>query len=149
MRPFALLRSYRKRSKLTRYNSKEANRNPQPNILLNGMVSWLTESWPATISLVTWKWFALSVLLATSLRYLMQTMGQKSANPTNAALLMLLEPVWTLVLSVVIYQDNVIPKQPAVNNCKVVNNIGGSWLEKRLLKLKCSAKQHEAAKNHN
>ncbi|CSC65469.1 Uncharacterised protein [Vibrio cholerae] len=46
-------------------------------------------------------------------------------------------------------QDNVIPKQPAVNNCKVVNNIGGSWLEKRLLKLKCSAKQHEAAKNHN
>lgn len=53
-------------------------------------LSWLTESWPATISPVTWKWFALSVLLATSLRYLMQTMGQKSANPTNAALLMLL-----------------------------------------------------------
>ncbi len=68
-------------------------------------LSWLTESWPATISPVTWKWFALSVLLATSLRYLMQTMGQKSANPTNAALLMLLEPVWTLVLSVVIYQE--------------------------------------------
>ncbi|EPP7508956.1 DMT family transporter [Vibrio cholerae] len=68
-------------------------------------LSGLTESWPATISLVTWKWFALSVLLATSLRYLMQTMGQKSANPTNAALLMLLEPVWTLVLSVVIYQE--------------------------------------------
>jgi drug/metabolite transporter (DMT)-like permease len=54
----------------------------------------------------TWKWFVLSVLLATSLRYLMQTVGQKHANPTNAAILMLLEPVWTLLLSVWIYSES-------------------------------------------
>ncbi len=54
---------------------------------------------------MTWKWFALSVLLATSLRYLMQTIGQKHANPTNAALLMLLEPVWTLILSMLVYAE--------------------------------------------
>lgn len=69
------------------------------------ILCWLFESWPASVSPITWKWFALSVLLATSLRYLMQTLGQKHANPTNAALLMLLEPVWTLMLSVWIYSE--------------------------------------------
>jgi drug/metabolite transporter (DMT)-like permease len=69
------------------------------------VLSLSVETWPEHISLITWKWFALSVLLATSLRYLMQTTGQKLANPTNAALLMLLEPVWTLILSVLIYSE--------------------------------------------
>ncbi|GAL26625.1 metabolite transporter (DMT) superfamily [Vibrio variabilis] len=70
------------------------------------LLSWFTETWPSEISVVTWKWFTLSVILATSLRYLMQTTGQKLANPTNAALLMLLEPVWTLILSVLIYDES-------------------------------------------
>ncbi|QSA19888.1 EamA family transporter, partial [Vibrio furnissii] len=37
---------------------------------------------------------------------LMQTVGQKHANPTNAAILMLLEPVWTMLLSVWIYSES-------------------------------------------
>lgn len=69
------------------------------------VLSYCIETWPDTVSIITWQWFALSVLLATSLRYLMQTLGQKHANPTNAALLMLLEPVWTMVLSVLIYDE--------------------------------------------
>ncbi len=52
-----------------------------------------------------WIWFALSALLATALRYVMQTMGQKHINPGNAALIMILEPVWTVVLSVVWYAE--------------------------------------------
>lgn len=73
---------------------------------LGVLLSLLFESWPDQVSLITWKWLALSVLLATSLRYLMQTVGQKYANPTNAAILMLLEPIWTLVLSVLIYDES-------------------------------------------
>ncbi|SEG16088.1 DMT family transporter [Vibrio hangzhouensis] len=69
------------------------------------VLSLMFESWPDQISATTWNWFVLSVLLATSLRYLMQTTGQKFAHPTNAALLMLLEPVWTLILSVIIYAE--------------------------------------------
>ncbi|MCG3759737.1 DMT family transporter [Vibrio cincinnatiensis] len=69
------------------------------------LLSACFEVWPQTISSTTWKWFTLSVLLATSLRYLMQTMGQKNAPPSNAALLMLLEPVWTLLFSIWIYQE--------------------------------------------
>lgn len=63
------------------------------------------ENWPHEISVQTWQWFGLSVLLATSLRYLMQTIGQKHANPTNAAILMLLEPVWTMGFSVWFYHE--------------------------------------------
>ncbi|NAW68643.1 EamA family transporter [Vibrio sp. V27_P1S3P104] len=70
------------------------------------LLSFFLEAWPQTISLGTWKWFTLSVLLATSLRYLMQTIGQKKAHPANAALLMLLEPVWTLLLSVWFYHES-------------------------------------------
>lgn len=73
--------------------------------VLGLILSSFTETWPTEISATTWKWFALSVVLATSLRYLMQTTGQKLANPTNAALLMLLEPIWTLILSVTIYDE--------------------------------------------
>lgn len=70
------------------------------------VLSYSVETWPENVSIITWQWFALSVLLATSLRYLMQTLGQKHANPTNAALLMLLEPVWTMILSVWIYDES-------------------------------------------
>lgn len=73
--------------------------------VLGLILSYFTETWPSEISTTTWKWFGLSVVLATSLRYLMQTTGQKLANPTNAALLMLLEPIWTLILSVMIYHE--------------------------------------------
>ncbi|MFA0085753.1 DMT family transporter [Vibrio sp. E150_011] len=69
------------------------------------ILSFFVETWPETVSTGTWTWFGLSVLLATSLRYLMQTTGQKFAQPTNAALLMLLEPIWTLILSIIIYAE--------------------------------------------
>lgn len=69
------------------------------------LLSFSVETWPQQISVGTWKWFILSVLLATSLRYLMQTIGQKSVHSANAAIIMLLEPVWTLLFSVWIYHE--------------------------------------------
>ncbi|MEL0629821.1 DMT family transporter [Psychromonas aquatilis] len=44
-------------------------------------------------------WFVVSTLVATSIRYLFQTLGQFSVKIETAALIMILEPVWTLVLS--------------------------------------------------
>lgn len=61
--------------------------------------SVLFEPWPSTISNETWLWFSGSVLIATNLRVLLQTIGQRYCNVANAALIMLLEPVWTLALS--------------------------------------------------
>lgn len=73
---------------------------------LGVVLSLLLETWPQEVSLITWKWVVLSVLLATSLRYLLQTVGQKWVTPTNAAILMLLEPIWTMLLSVWIYDES-------------------------------------------
>ncbi|WP_028023209.1 DMT family transporter [Enterovibrio calviensis] len=70
------------------------------------IASLLTETWPDTISPSIWGWFTLSVLVATSLRYLMQTLGQKGASAANAAIIMILEPVWTVILSVVWYSES-------------------------------------------
>ncbi|WP_394211840.1 DMT family transporter [Enterovibrio calviensis] len=70
------------------------------------IASLLTETWPDTIPPTVWGWFTLSVLVATSLRYLMQTLGQKGASAANAAIIMILEPVWTVILSVVWYHES-------------------------------------------
>ncbi|MGF1689026.1 DMT family transporter [Photobacterium japonica] len=69
------------------------------------LASLLFETWPETISMEIWGWFALSMLVATSIRYVMQTAGQKHSTPANAAVIMILEPVWTVVLSVLWYAE--------------------------------------------
>ena len=78
-------------------------------LFVTGMVgllaSLLTETWPAQIGADIWGWFLLSTILATSIRYLLQTTGQKYCSSSNAALIMLLEPVWTVVLSVIVYAE--------------------------------------------
>ena len=47
-------------------------------------------------------WFIISTLIATSIRYLFQTLGQYSVTIETAALIMILEPIWTLILSITI-----------------------------------------------
>lgn len=69
------------------------------------VVSYFVESFPSEVESSIWWWFALSTLLATSLRYVMQTMGQKFVQAGNAALIMILEPVWTVVLSILWYGE--------------------------------------------
>ncbi|UUM31693.1 DMT family transporter [Vibrio japonicus] len=67
--------------------------------------SALFEELPDNVETSIWGWFALSTLLATSLRYVMQTLGQKGSNSANAALIMLLEPIWTVILSIIWYGE--------------------------------------------
>ncbi|WP_394144057.1 DMT family transporter [Vibrio atypicus] len=69
------------------------------------LASAMLESFPDAIESSIWGWFAASAILATSLRYVMQTLGQKGCNPGNAALIMLLEPIWTVILSIVWYGE--------------------------------------------
>ncbi|MEZ8688094.1 DMT family transporter [Vibrio splendidus] len=52
-------------------------------------------------------WFIVSAVIATSIRYLLQTVGQHSVNMEVAALIMILEPVWTLLLSVSVLGESV------------------------------------------
>ena len=78
-------------------------------LMVTGLVgltmSSIFETKPPQVSADIWVWFALSTLLATSLRYVMQTLGQKFVPTGNAALIMLLEPIWTVVLSLLWYRE--------------------------------------------
>ncbi len=73
--------------------------------LLGTLLSLLTEQWPASISSGVWGWFAASVLIATTLRYWLLTHALSRMTTAHAALLMLLEPVWTLILSTFFYDE--------------------------------------------
>lgn len=69
------------------------------------IISAYTEVWPQTVGSDIWIWFTMSVLIATSLRYLMQTIGQKHIVAANAAIIMVLEPIWTVILSILWYDE--------------------------------------------
>ncbi|KXO07998.1 Permease of the drug/metabolite transporter (DMT) superfamily [Moritella sp. JT01] len=73
--------------------------------VLGVLVSLLTETWPQQIELEIWGWLAMSVLIATSLRYALQTAGQKNTTTANAAIIMILEPTWTVFLSMLWYGE--------------------------------------------
>ena len=56
-------------------------------------------------------WFIVSIVVATSIRYLLQTVGQFSVNMETAALIMILEPIWTLVLSMSLLDEVLAPQK--------------------------------------
>ncbi|RQM69459.1 DMT family transporter [Aeromonas enteropelogenes] len=74
--------------------------------LLGTQLSLLTEQWPeGGVSHGIWGWFAASVLIATTLRYWLLTHALSRMTTAHAALMMLLEPVWTLILSTLFYGE--------------------------------------------
>lgn len=74
--------------------------------LLGTLLSLLTEQWPeAGVSHGIWGWFAASVLIATTLRYWLLTHALSKMTTAHAALMMLLEPIWTLLLSTLFYNE--------------------------------------------
>ncbi|WP_026972745.1 DMT family transporter [Aliagarivorans marinus] len=73
--------------------------------LIASCLSLLTEQVPEQIPTITWYWVGISALVATSLRYFFQTRSQSLLPAESAAILMLLEPVWTVILSVLLYQE--------------------------------------------
>lgn len=67
--------------------------------------SVLFETFPESISWQGWCWFAASVLIATNARMLLQTLGQKYCQVANGAIIMILEPVWTLLFSILLLNE--------------------------------------------
>ncbi|GGC01695.1 permease [Marinobacterium zhoushanense] len=64
------------------------------------LLSSLIESWSFDQPLEIWGWFLASVLLATSLRFSIQTRAQGLAPASHAAIIMTLEPVWAALMAV-------------------------------------------------
>ncbi len=63
------------------------------------LVSMNIEVWPEQFSSSIVSWFLASTLLATSLRFGLQTFAQGLAPASHVALIMILEPVWTALFA--------------------------------------------------
>lgn len=75
--------------------------------LVGLVVSYFSEQWDSSvIDSQTLFWLGISVLFATSLRYVLQTQGQKKVSTANASVIMILEPVWTLLLAMVMFGEH-------------------------------------------
>lgn len=58
------------------------------------------ETWPETINGSMGTWLLLSVFIGTAARFLLQTYAQGLSSPSHAAVIMILEPVWTALIAV-------------------------------------------------
>lgn len=69
------------------------------SLLLVGIIaialSLFLEDWPDQLTFNMLKWLALSALVGTAARFLLQTYAQGLTSPSHAAVIMVLEPVWT------------------------------------------------------
>lgn len=74
-------------------------------------VSPALEEIPHTVSLSIVGWFLASTLIATSLRFLLQTYAQSLTPASNAAVIMNLEPVWTALLAAVWFSESMTTLQ--------------------------------------
>jgi len=63
-------------------------------------LSLLFEPLPHSISISVAGWFLASTLIASSLRFLLQTYGMSLTPVSHAAVIMNLEPVWTAIFAV-------------------------------------------------
>ncbi|MBJ7549754.1 DMT family transporter [Marinomonas ostreistagni] len=68
-------------------------------------VSPTVEEIPHSVPLSIVGWFLASTLIATSLRFLLQTYGQSLTPASHAAVIMNLEPVWTAVLAAMWFSE--------------------------------------------
>lgn len=69
------------------------------------LLSLAFERWPQQVALSTWGWILASILIATSLRFWLQLKGQSMTSAANAALIMILEPLLTVLAAAVWYGE--------------------------------------------
>lgn len=62
-------------------------------------ISIATEQWPDDISGNMLWWLSLSVVVGTAARFLLQTYAQGLTSPSHAAVIMVLEPIWTALIA--------------------------------------------------
>ncbi|MDD3674712.1 DMT family transporter [Thauera propionica] len=62
-------------------------------------LSALTESWPDAVSTPVLGWLLASALIATTLRFFVQLYGQSLTTPSHAAVILMLEPMWTAIVA--------------------------------------------------
>lgn len=73
--------------------------------LTTTLLAAVLEPLPTTLSPLTAGWILASVIIATCLRFALQTHAQQMSSASHAALLMTLEPLWTTLLGLFFLQQ--------------------------------------------
>ncbi len=63
------------------------------------LISLGTEEWPEKVANEIWGWLLASAIIATSLRFFLQTFAQGLAPASHAAVILTIEPIWTTLLA--------------------------------------------------
>ena len=74
-------------------------------------ISAMTESWPETFTASMWQWLLLSALIGTAARFLLQTYAQGLTTPSHAAVVMILEPIWTALIAAAWFNERMTTLQ--------------------------------------
>jgi len=62
-------------------------------------LSLLLERWPETVAAPVVGWLLASAILATTLRFFVQLRGQSLTSASHAAVILMLEPMWTALVA--------------------------------------------------
>ena len=77
------------------------------------------ETWHFPLSAASWTWLIIGIMVITNTRFLLQTHAQKICPIGNAAMIMVLEPVWTLLFSVLILGE-ILSWEKAVGGALII-----------------------------
>lgn len=94
------------------------------------LLSVLFESWTQPFSVDTGMWLAASILIATSLRFGLQLQGQKYAAVASAAIIMVLEPLLTVIAASLWYGER-LPLQKIIGGVLIL--LAQIWFRWRMI----------------
>lgn len=81
-------------------------------------ISLATEVWPGAMSSTMVLWLGLSVVIGTAARFLLQTYAQGLTSPAHAAVIMVIEPVWTAAIAAAWFDERMALAQ--VIGCSLI-----------------------------
>lgn len=81
-------------------------------------LSLLLEDWPQQVSGSMLLWLGLSITVGTAARFLLQTYAQGLTSPSHAAVIMILEPVWTAVIAAFWFSERMEAAQ--ITGCSLI-----------------------------
>ncbi len=94
-------------------------------------ISAAVETWDQPFTLPTFGWLLASIVIATSLRFGLQMKGQKYAAVASAAIIMVLEPLLTVIAAALWYGEQ-LPLQKIIGGMLIL--VAQLWFRWRMLR---------------
>jgi drug/metabolite transporter (DMT)-like permease len=101
------------------------------------IISAYAETWPAEVTGSMTKWLLLSALIGTAARFLLQTYAQGLTTPSHAAVIMILEPIWTALIAAAWFNERMSTLQligcSLIFSALIINRWSSvrGWLKKK------------------